>query len=39
MAVDGDIRVSDSKCINKSYPDYYSDYKKLGGKAYGIYMG
>ncbi|MFI3325293.1 MAG: 3-phosphoshikimate 1-carboxyvinyltransferase [Clostridia bacterium] len=33
------IEVTDSHSINKSYPDFYKDYIKLGGELNGIDMG
>lgn len=30
---DGDVIISGAECINKSYPDFFEDYNKLGGKA------
>lgn len=35
----GDIEVTDSHSINKSYPDFYKDYTKLGGGLHGIDLG
>lgn len=36
---DGDITVTDALSINKSYPNFYKDYVKLGGIADVINMG
>ncbi len=30
---DGDVTIIGAECINKSYPDFFEDYNKLGGKA------
>lgn len=38
-ASQSDIIMSDAMCINKSYPDFYKDYNKLGGKADVINLG
>lgn len=27
-----EVEIKDSECISKSYPDFYEDFKKLGGK-------
>ncbi len=35
---DGDIIISDMESVNKSYPSFFEDYKKLGGKA-DVIMG
>lgn len=35
----GEITVSDAMSINKSYPDFYTDYNSLGGKANVRSMG
>jgi 3-phosphoshikimate 1-carboxyvinyltransferase len=35
----GDIIVSDAESVEKSYPHYYKDYKKLGGTADVVNMG
>lgn len=32
IRADGDVVIKDSTCINKSYPIFYDDYKKLGGE-------
>lgn len=31
-ACDGEVILKDSECVSKSYPDFYEDYTKLGGK-------
>ncbi len=36
---ENDISVSDSHSINKSYPKFYEDYKKLGGDCNVVNMG
>ena len=36
---EGEIKLTDPMCVNKSYPGFYDDYKKLGGEADVIYMG
>ena len=36
---DNDIVMTDSHCVSKSYPDFYKDYIKLGGKADVINLG
>ncbi|MCM1284843.1 MAG: 3-phosphoshikimate 1-carboxyvinyltransferase [Acetobacter sp.] len=33
LAVDGEVEISDAESINKSYPSFFEDYNKLGGKA------
>ena len=33
VKADGDIIISDMESINKSYPSFFEDYKKLGGNA------
>ncbi len=38
VGCDGDIIISDMESINKSYPSYFEDFKKLGGKA-DVIMG
>lgn len=35
---DGDIVITDMESINKSYPSYFEEYKRLGGKA-DVIMG
>jgi 3-phosphoshikimate 1-carboxyvinyltransferase len=30
---DGEIICTDAMSINKSYPDFYGDFKKIGGLA------
>lgn len=35
----GAVRVTDAHSIHKSYPEFYNDYKKLGGIANVIHMG
>jgi 3-phosphoshikimate 1-carboxyvinyltransferase len=32
----GDITIQNAECISKSYPEYFNDYEKLGGKIYSI---
>ena len=29
---DGDITITDAQAVSKSYPDFWQDFKKLGGK-------
>ncbi len=31
--------ITDSKCVNKSYPDFFYDFKSLGGEVYERNMG
>ena len=33
IKADGDVVISDMESINKSYPTFFEDYKKLGGNA------
>lgn len=33
LGADGDTYISDAQSINKSYPHFFEDYNKLGGKA------
>lgn len=35
----GDIEISDPHCVEKSYPDFYKDYEKLGGIVNVINVG
>lgn len=37
-ACDGDIIITDRESINKSYPSFFEDFRKLGGKA-DVIMG
>lgn len=34
----GKVSISRSGAINKSYPSFFQDYEKLGGKIYGEYL-
>ncbi len=36
VGASGNITLSDMESINKSYPDFFNDIQKLGGKAYVI---
>lgn len=36
LGVDGQSNLTGAKAINKSYPTFFTDYNKLGGKASGI---
>ena len=38
-AAESDIIMSDANCINKSYPDFYKDYIKLGGELDVVNLG
>ncbi len=38
VGCNGDIIISDMESVNKSYPSFFEDYKKLGGKA-DVIMG
>lgn len=33
---EGETVITDSESIHKSYPDFFRDYNRLGGKAYGM---
>lgn len=33
LAIEDEIEISDAQSINKSYPSFFEDYNKLGGKA------
>lgn len=33
LGTDGDVTIDDAESINKSYPTFFDDYNKLGGKA------
>lgn len=33
LASDGDVTVTDAESVKKSYPDFFRDYRKLGGLA------
>lgn len=39
LVSDGDIEVSDPYAINKSYPGFFEDYNRLGGKANVVNVG
>jgi 3-phosphoshikimate 1-carboxyvinyltransferase len=32
-AIAGDITIKDAECVSKTYPRYWEDFNKLGGKA------
>ena len=32
----GKVEISNPMCVSKSYPDFYAEYKKLGGVALGV---
>lgn len=35
---DGEVIIEDAQCVKKSYPHFFEDYKKLGGKLNGFSM-
>ena len=38
FGADGEVIISDMESINKSYPKFFEDYRKIGGKA-DVIMG
>ncbi|MDC0700430.1 3-phosphoshikimate 1-carboxyvinyltransferase, partial [Blautia wexlerae] len=39
LKADGPVTITDAESINKSYPAFFADYNRLGGKADVISMG
>lgn len=39
LRADGPVTISDAESIRKSYPAFFEDYNRLGGKADVINMG
>ena len=39
VAADGEVTVKGADCVRKSYPAFWDDYKKLGGKIHERNMG
>lgn len=39
IKADGEVIIKDSKCVNKSYPHFWEDYKALGGIVHEWRMG
>ena len=39
VAADGEVTVKGAECVRKSYPAFWDDYKKLGGKIHERNMG
>lgn len=37
--INGETTITNAESVNKSYPDFFNDFKKLGGKANVINMG
>ena len=33
VRTDGEIIINDAQSVNKSYPNFFNDYNKLGGSA------
>jgi len=34
IIADGDILIKDTACVSKSYPNFFDDFRKLGGKVH-----
>ncbi|QEY35606.1 3-phosphoshikimate 1-carboxyvinyltransferase [Caproiciproducens galactitolivorans] len=39
LKADGCVTIHDAQSVRKSYPDFFEDYNRLGGKAYVVRMG
>ncbi len=39
LRCEGQVRVTDESSINKTYPGFFEDFKKLGGNAHVVHMG
>lgn len=38
-AADGPVRITDAEAVEKSYPEFFRDYEKLGGRVYVEHAG
>ena len=39
LRADGPVEITDAESIRKSYPSFFGDYNRLGGKAHGVIVG